>query len=292
MATTTVLTPEQEPLILALGAFVMLVLGILSALNAIMTTRTAQGAVAWAILLVIFPPVMVPLYWVFGRRRFHGYARVRRRGLLEIQRLAGDLNRRFQPFIPRTSAANHAATALERLASMPFTRGNEARLLINGDRAFEDMFAEIRSARHYVLLEFYIVRDDEMGRALADLLAEKVAAGVQVSFLYDEIGSFQLHRAYVRKLSAMGIRIHPFHSTKGLLNRFQLNFRNHRKILVVDGRYACVGGVNVGREYVHRHPVLSPGGIPILAFGDLRCRRFSWLSSRTGSGPRTVCRWG
>lgn len=258
LETLTGLPPEHEPWILALAAFIMLLLGIVSALNAIMTTRTAQGAVAWAILLVIFPPVMVPLYWVFGRRRFHGYAQVRRRGGLKVQHLASELNRRFQPYIPRTPATNQTFMALERLASMPFTRGNEARLLINGDRAFEDMFAHIRQARRYVLIEFYIVRDDEFGRALGELLVSRARDGVRVRFLYDEIGSFQTPRRFFRELAAAGVDIHPFHSTKGFRNRFQLNFRNHRKIVVVDGSYACVGGVNVGREYVHLHPVLSP----------------------------------
>ncbi|GGO78998.1 cardiolipin synthase A [Marinobacterium nitratireducens] len=258
METLTGLPPEHEPVVLALAAFVMLVLGIVSGLNAIMTTRTAQGAVAWVILLVVFPPLMVPLYWVFGRRRFRGYAQGRGRGRLEVQNLARSLNLRFQPHIPRTSAADQTFTALERLAKMPFTRGNEARLLINGDRAFEDMFAAIRTATHYVLLEFYIVRDDEFGRALGDLLISRVRDGVRVRFLYDEIGSFQTPRRFFRSLADAGVDIRPFHSTKGLRNRFQLNFRNHRKIVVVDGDYACVGGVNVGREYVHKHPVLSP----------------------------------
>ncbi len=251
------LAQEREPLILALGAFLIFLLGLLSALEAILKTRTAQGAVAWALLLVIFPPLMMPLYWIFGRRKFRGYARARRRGQLANQLLAADLNRRFLQYAPKANADNDA-TALERLASMPFTHSNDLRLLVDGDSAFNDIFEHIRRARQYVLLEFYIVRDDELGRALAELLIERAAAGVKVYFLYDEIGSFQLPRRFIRQLLKQGVDIHPFNSTKGLRNRFQLNFRNHRKLVVVDGDYANVGGVNVGSEYIGKHPVLSP----------------------------------
>lgn len=258
METTIGLTEEQQPLVLAVAAFVFFVLGIVSALEAILKTRTAQGAVAWALLLVIFPPLMVPLYWIFGRRKFRGYVRARRKGNLEIQLLAADLNERFLRYTPTEHTVDPAVVALERLASMPFMVGNEVRLLINGHNAFDDIFAHIRRARRYVLLEFYIIRDDALGHELRDLLIAKAAEGVAIYFLYDEIGCLQLPRRFVRSLTSRGVNMHAFHSTKGLRNRLQLNFRNHRKIVVVDGEYGNVGGVNVGEEYIDRHRRLTP----------------------------------
>ncbi|MBD2859772.1 cardiolipin synthase [Spongiibacter sp. KMU-158] len=239
-------------------AAIIAALGILSALEAIMKARTAQGAVAWAIVLIGFPPVFVPLYWVFGRRKFRGYAIAKRGDPSEILQIADQLNTKYLDFPAENSNNEDRLVALSRLANLPFCCGNNAELLINGEMAFARMFAQISSAKQYVLLEFYILRNDHIGQRLAELLKAKVAEGVAIYFLYDEIGSIKLDGQYIADLQQAGIHIHAFNSTKGTGNRFQLNFRNHRKILVVDGEVCTIGGMNIGDEYCHKHPVLSP----------------------------------
>lgn len=244
--------------IATIGATLFAILGVLSALEAIMKSRTAQGAVAWAIVLVGFPPLFVPLYWVFGRRRFRGYAVAKREDAREFHRQANRLGLSFSDFDAQDSDNDPRLVALPQLASLPFTGGNSARLLIDGNAAFADIFEQIRQAKEYILLEFYIVRDDEIGRELAELLLSKAAEGLSIYFIYDEIGSLQLPRHFVHRLRQGGIDIRPFNSTKGVGNRLQLNFRNHRKIVVTDGAYAAIGGMNIGDEYRHKHPRLSP----------------------------------
>ena len=103
-------------------------------------------------------------------------------------------------------------------------------------------------------MQFYIVRDDVLGRKLQDKLVAAAERGVQVFFLYDEIGSVGLSAAYLSRFVDAGIVPRPFHSRKGSGNRFQLNFRNHRKTVVVDGKVAWIGGHNVGDEYMGRDP--------------------------------------
>jgi cardiolipin synthase len=127
-------------------------------------------------------------------------------------------------------------------------------LLVDGPATFASILAGIDAAREFVLIQFYIVRDDELGREIRDHLIAKSRAGVRVYFLYDEVGSHQLPAAYGETLEAGGVQFRAFHSTRGSGNRFQLNFRNHRKIVVVDGRVGWVGGHNVGDEYVGRDP--------------------------------------
>ena len=122
----------------------------------------------------------------------------------------------------------------------------------------EQVLAAIAEARDYLLVQFYIVRDDGLGRDLKSRLIARAEAGVEVYFLYDEIGSLGLPDSYIDELRSSGVNILPFHSRKGSGNRFQLNFRNHRKIVVVDGDIAYVGGHNVGDEYLGKHPTLTP----------------------------------
>lgn len=231
-------------------------LGVAAAMEAILKTRTAPGAIAWSLSLVLMPMVMVPLYWVFGRRKFRGYAKARRRGKLDIHALAANLNQNLDSHRP--PALDSHQQVLERIAQLPLTGGNHVELLIDGDRCFAALFEAIDAARYYILLEYYILRDDSLGLELRDRLLAKAQQGVSIYFLYDEIGSFQLGRAYLNSLRAGGIEIRSFHTTKGRRNRFQLNFRNHRKICVVDGEFALIGGSNIGDEYRHLHATLTP----------------------------------
>lgn len=247
--------PQEINLFVA-AYFLVQLLGILSALEAILKTRTSTGAIAWSLSLVLMPMLMVPAWWVFGRRKFRGYAKARRIGKLDIQRLAARLLQALQPY--RTQAMSDSTRVMERIAQLPFTAGNRAELLVDGEQAFAALFEAIDQAQEYILLEYYIVRDDGIGTALRQRLEQRARAGVRVHFLFDEIGSFQLPRRYIAGLIAAGVDMRPFGSTKGPRNRFQVNFRNHRKIAVIDGHTAMVGGINIGDEYLGLHPHLSP----------------------------------
>jgi cardiolipin synthase len=147
-----------------------------------------------------------------------------------------------------------AGRAAEGLAGIPYLNGNEVELLIDGDATFESILDGIDQAQDYVLFQFYIVHDDEIGREVKSHLLAKAKDGVRVYFLYDEVGSHDLPDSYKDELKAAGIEVYDFHTRKGPRNRFQINFRNHRKIVVVDGHTAWVGGHNVGDEYLGRDP--------------------------------------
>lgn len=229
----------------------MEVMAIGTAIIAIHDTRTPQGAIAWAISLVTFPIVALPLYWVFGRTKFHGYVDAMRAGQEEFHKLVGDnhevptvreLSVRKRPHAPRT--------VFETLSGIPFLGGNKLTLYTDGQSTFDAIFAEMEQAQHYILIQFYIIHDDSLGSRLQELLIRKARQGVRVHLLYDEIGSHSTPDAYWNAMRENGIQAHSFHTTKGPRNRFQLNFRNHRKIVVVDGKTAYVGGHNVGDEYL------------------------------------------
>ncbi len=235
-------------------AILMLVahlLGAYSSFDALMSTRTSQGAIAWIVSLNTFPLVAVPAYWVLGRDRFQGYAIARAEVDDLSQQYADELRDRMQPYVRKVTEAGSGGLAGERLAEMPYLGGNSVELLIDGEETFESILAGIDAAKDYVLIQFYIVRDDELGKAVQERLIAKAAEGVEVYFLYDEIGTRGLDE-YWQELTAVGVHATAFNSTRGTTNRFQLNFRNHRKIVVVDGKTGWVGGFNIGDEYMGR----------------------------------------
>ena len=228
-------------------------LGLLTAVHAIMTARTSQGAIAWALLLTTFPYVTLPAYGLFGRGKFQGYVKARRAGDSQIDHVARTLEKKMHLFRVRDEDFDPKYRALEELAEMPFTSHNDARLLIDGREAFPAMFAGMEAANEYIIVQFYIIRDDTLGQQMKEILERKAREGVRVYVLFDEIGSYELPRAYRRDLATAGAIILPFRTSRGLRNRFQINFRNHRKIMIADGHVAYVGGLNVGDEYMGRN---------------------------------------
>ena len=244
-------------MILSLVLFLCHLAGFLTSIKAIMETRTSQGAIAWAVSLNTFPYVAVPVYWIFGRSKFSGYVTLRRGELMKTSPVARKLVEDLT--LARMHSVAHRVDAhlLEKLARLPFTGHNQGSLLIDGEATFAAIFEAIASAKDYILVQFFIIHDYGLGRRLKDALLAKAGAGVRCYVLFDEIGSGRL-KTYSAALRAGGVHITPFNSTKGKANRFQLNFRNHRKIVIVDGRVAFVGGHNAGDDYLGLHPRLTP----------------------------------
>lgn len=233
-------------------------LGVVGAVHAVIASRTSQGALAWALSLVYLPFIALPLYAIFGRGRFVGYVEARRASEDAFQSYGRALSAAARDLRAPAPEGFGGLAACERLARMPVTTGNHATLLIDGEATFDAIFAAIDRAEHYLLLAFYIVRDDGLGQRLKQRLIARAREGVRVCLLYDELGSHALGRDYLRELEGAGVRTSAFNSTKGPTNRLQINFRNHRKIVVADGRVAFLGGHNIGDEYLGLDPSMSP----------------------------------
>ncbi|MFK7829235.1 MAG: cardiolipin synthase [Congregibacter sp.] len=243
-----------NPEIIAVIVVLFYGLAIVSAIDAVLKTRTAQGSIAWLVSLLTLPYLSVPLYVVFGRNRFDGYARERQQIEALAEAKLKDTRNELLEF--RASDANAAFyRSLNLLARMPTVRGNSCQLLINGKATFDSIEEGLRGAEHYILFQFYIIRDDALGQRLGSVLAAKARAGVDVHVLYDELGSAGFGRSELcLSLQNAGVKLAAFNTTQGRRNRFQLNFRNHRKVVVVDSTYAWIGGHNVGIEYLGENP--------------------------------------
>lgn len=239
-----------------LGYVLLEGIAILLGIRAIRTARTAQGAAGWAVFLLSVPIVAVPAYLAFGNWRVQGYVVARRRVGLVVEGIrrqgAEHPPHRLPPPLGRASVR-----AFEKLAGLPVVSGNDMRVLIDGAAAYEAIFAAIEAARRYVLVQVYILRDDALGRDLRDRLIAASGRGVRVVLLFDAVGSYGLPASYVAALQAAGVETANVHAKKGPRLRLQINFRNHRKIVVVDGEVGFTGGLNVGDEYMSRDPVFG-----------------------------------
>lgn len=241
--------------IMAATIIIFYILGLLCAAAAILRSRTPQGATAWIVALVTIPFFTVPLYIVFGRSKFLGYTT--RRKIFDEK-----VNQKFlQPLIRFNEAeATHEAGqlihALTPLCKPGFTTNNSVKLLIDGKETYGAMMAELEAAERFIIFQFYVFRPDTTGATFAEILMRKARSGVMVNFLYDEIGS-EIPVEFMDEMKSAGVNVCHFNSLGGK-GRFQVNFRNHRKILIVDGKVAFVGGINIGDDYLGLWPMLGP----------------------------------
>ena len=233
--------------------------GIVLALDAIMRGRTPHGTLAWALVLIFLPPLGIFLYLSVGARKLDGYIKAHRRGTQALDSLAELANKAMEPF--RVSAQQVAeqtcsigvATASEQLATTNWTTGNTTRLLVDGVQTFEAILDELEQAQRYICVQFYIVRDDELGQRFHKAMIQAANRGVSVRLLYDALGSNGLPESFIDELIEAKIRVASFQTNLGM-NPLRMNFRNHRKIVMIDGHTAFIGGHNIGREYLGRDP--------------------------------------
>ena len=226
-------------------------LGIAAAIDAIWNGRTSQGTLAWVIALTFIPFITLPLYLFFGSRKFHGYNKARKSSLKVLKRLRAEQELCAQAY--PSNKKSDAIIPLEALSRLPQSEQNNIQLLINGEQTFAYIFKAIKDAKHSILVQFYIVSDGKLGRELQKALIEKAKQGIKVYFLYDEIGSSNLRNKFLAPMESAGIECSRFNPRK-FIRRLQLNFRNHRKLVVIDGETCFIGGHNVGDEYLGLDP--------------------------------------
>ncbi len=227
----------------------------MSAFHALFTVRTTQGTVAWVIGLIAAPLVAVPMYWVFGSRRFDAYSLVMKEAFAEHRQQIREALHAFHEFrVPRHEIVPAGVGDLASVAGEDFMHGNCLDLLVDGKATFDAILEAVAAAEKTVFVQFYIVREDELGLRVLEALAAKAEAGLDVRFLFDSWGSSKMTEAIREKWRRRGVKMVAFSAHSKWRDRWQLNFRNHRKNVVIDGRIGFVGGHNVGDEYMGKDP--------------------------------------
>lgn len=216
--------------------------GIVMAIYAIYHEYSPQSALAWVLALIFIPIPSIAFYLALGAGRI----RRQNKGILP----EGSKRQLRGKWLASVNLEEPSFNAIAKLTGMAACRGNEIELLQNGSETFNSIAEAVEEAKESVLIEFYIIKDDYVGRKMRELLVRKAKQGIKIHIIYDEIGSHKLPLGFILRLQYAGVKMTPFHGKRFWLSSIlRVNYRNHRKLVIVDGQQAWLGGLNVANEY-------------------------------------------
>ena len=214
----------------------------------LMDNRQPAKTMAWVLVLIFVPVVGFVLYFFFGRN-------TRRERYISEQSMDQLTKRSMLEFaeqqdlvLPEEHEALIKLFASQNWA-LPF-KNNEARIYTDGYGFFSSLLRDIGAAEHHIHLETYIICDDPLGRLVADALADKARAGVEVRFIYDDVGCWNVPGSFFERMRSAGVDVHAFMPVKFPAFTGKVNYRNHRKLCVIDGKTGYIGGMNIADRYV------------------------------------------
>jgi cardiolipin synthase len=230
---------------------------ILVCLRIVYDTRSTTKTLAYLLFAVFVPVFGMIFYFFFGINYRH--RKMYSKKLFENDDLAAKFRRDLLQYSEKTYEENNAEIISNKeLAFMvlndsmsPLTSKNAVKLLLNGENKFPEVLEAIKNAKHHIHIEYYIFEDDEIGTALAEAMIAKAKEGIKVRFIYDDFGSKTIRKKLVPKLIENGVEAYPFLKVHFILLANRLNYRNHRKIIVIDGYTSFVGGINVSDRYIN-----------------------------------------
>ncbi len=205
--------------------------------------RNPVKSLAWVTVLLLLPMVGIILYLFFGRNitNKHKLSRRNRRKLKKREAIS---HADFRKLDLSPGAIQNIRLA-KSLADAQFYDGNEVEVFTNGADKFARLKADLINARHYINLEYYIFENDNIGNEIADILIDRALAGVNVRVIYDHVGSFRVKNRFFKRMRKAGIMVYPFFEVTFPQLGTRINWRNHRKLCVIDGSVGYLGGMNI-----------------------------------------------
>lgn len=211
--------------------------------------RNPIRSLAWVLALIFLPGIGLVFYAFFGRslRGRQIISRQNKRRIFHTQTPRHNLNDQ-----PLTSTEKQVVKLSHKVSRYPFTLNNKADIFTNGTDKFARLKEDLLNARESIFLQYYIFQDDTLGTEIADILIKKAREGLDVRVIYDHVGSFSTSNKFFARMKEAGIKAHPFFRVTfpQLANR--INWRNHRKIVVIDNRVGYIGGMNIADRYLGR----------------------------------------
>lgn len=215
--------------------------------------RHPQKALTWLTLSFLAPFVGLLAYFLIAKE-YADFRPVPGDWSKRLEQIKEDImkrsTKRLAAYSGRENEWQRKAQLFRGMTGFPVTAGSKTTIFSKGDQAFEAMLDAIADARHHIHILFYIVRSDRLGTRFERLLIRKAREGVKVRFIYDGVGSRRLDKSFLKRLEAGGVETGCFSPILSALFGRRLNYRNHRKIVVVDGKIGFFGGLNIGDEYL------------------------------------------
>lgn len=237
-----------------------LILNITLAISIIFLERkNATSAWAWLLVLFFIPILGFILYLIFGkpiyRHRIFTWDTKSRLGVKKAvnEQLISLEDKTFQFYNEEIEKYEDLIYMHLRNDDAIFTQDNDVEIFTDGHDKFNRLIEDLEHAKDHIHLQYYIVRADGLGERIAEVLMRKAKEGVDVRFLFDDLGSRRLSNKYVKRLRRAGIQVEAFFPSKLMLN-LKINYRNHRKLAIIDGKIGYIGGFNVGDEYLGKSP--------------------------------------
>lgn len=213
----------------------------------ILERRHPSATLAWMLAIALLPLVGIPLYFLIGVRRVRRHIRAK---IAAVAPVASSLSQRLRPEELPTDIGERCVRVLLAAGTPPPTEGNRVTFLRGGNEAYEAVLSVIGSARDHLHAQFFILDVDPVGRRFVQALAARAREGIRVRLLLDAVGSWRALRRTVRPLREAGGQVAAFMPAFPLHRRWSSHLRNHRKLLIADGRKAFTGGMNIGKKYM------------------------------------------
>lgn len=212
---------------------------------------------AYLLLVMLVPIIGMLFYLAFGVNFWKSRMYKKKKG--ENEFLHDEVKRTIKHYnesmLRQIDKANNPmgelAAMLIRDLQTPLTRFNTVKLLVNGEEKFKEVLDAMEKAKDHIHIEYYIFEQDDIGSTIIDLMVKKALEGVEVRFIYDDFGSPAIKKKLERKMRDAGVEVYPFHKVHFFLLANRLYYRNHRKIIVIDGQTGFVGGINVADKYIN-----------------------------------------
>lgn len=210
--------------------------------------RNPVKTLAWVTVLLALPAVGLILYLIVGRNIKNKH-KISRRNRRKLRRLEGDSqSSNVHKHLSATSRQmSHLASSL---VNARMHHGNDADIFTDGKSKFDALLADLKDARHSINMQYYIIADDNIGNKVKEVLMDRARNGVKVRIIYDHVGSFRVKKRFFNELRAAGIEVYPFFKVKFPVLGSRINWRNHRKIVIIDGMIGYIGGMNIADRYI------------------------------------------
>lgn len=213
--------------------------------------------IAWLLIIIIFPVIGFLLYLQFGlnfrKRKLYKLKRTK-----DIQRYHDIIEEEYDQFetsdwfeLPEVRNNRRLAKLLLKSSKSLFSHHNDVTPLFDGKDTFESLFRDLEKAKEHIHIQFYILHEGDLADRLLEIFKMKIAEGVEIRLLYDAVGSWSLGKEYRQKLTEIGVTHHEFMPVRFAVLGNRVNYRNHRKIVVIDATIAYTGGINVDDKYIY-----------------------------------------